>query len=270
MNKIFTDNLGLKLVALLLAVGIVWIKAQEKITRRYIREGVQVTVENRPDNLLLPDPWIPPTALLTIQGPNNVVEFVRPDQCSFRLDLSKIEIPDDGTPVTVNLSDAYFRTNLDPINRQRISVPDETIHPRQVTLHVLPWDVKKTRPPVDKIAAGPNQLVIPLYRVEKRVPVEVPHQGTPPDDLILAGITVDPSEVTVTGKLEAVNKITSVSTTILDLSAITMDIPPIYLSPLQGLGRTYDVWPIKDSVRGATATIKIHKKGKSGDAKTIR
>jgi len=269
MTKIFTDNLGLKLVALLLAVGIVWIKALEKINYRNIREGVQVTVENRPDNLLLPDPWIPPTVLLTVQGPSNIVEFIRPDQSSFRIDLSKVEFPEDGSPVTVTLSDANFRANLDPSDRAKVSVVDESIRPRQIVIRILPWDVQKPRPAVESLASSPNQKMIPLYRVEKRVPVEVPRYERPPEDLLLAGITVDPSQVLVTGKLEAVEQIKSVSTSILDLSSIYAEIPPMYL-PFQGLGRNFDVWSFRENIRGGTVFLKVQKKDKKGDAKTIR
>ncbi len=259
MIKVFTENLGLKLFALLLAVGIIWIKAQEKIQRRTL-SGVQIVVDNLPENIFLPpEPWIPPSVKVTIQGPKNTIEFVRPNQFSFHIDLSKISLPEAGSSVNVFLTKDMFKTNLFEEDRMRISVVDGSIFPSQVALQILPWELGQPRPSLTHVDSSPNQRTIPLLLIEKSVPIVIPKYGNPPEEITLESLNPEPDEILVTGNMEAVQRIQSVSTAMLDLSMISTDTKPVFLQ-LQGLGRIFGVWPVKDNINGATVYFEVHRK----------
>ncbi len=259
MRKSFTENLGLKIFALLLAVGIVWIKAQEKINRRNLSD-IQIVVENAPDNLYLPnEPWILPTVKVTIQGPRNTIEFVRPNQFSFHIDLNKVTLPLDGSSVNVILTKEMFRTNLYVEDQMRISIVEDSIYPSQVTFTILPWNIEEEKPPLTEFKSTENRNVIPLLRAEKQVSVVVPRYGTSPSDVVVNNLSPEPKHIRVTGAMEAIQQIQSVSTTILDLSMISTDTKPVFLH-LQGLGKGFGIWPVQDNIQGATVYYEISKK----------
>ncbi|RJP28442.1 MAG: hypothetical protein C4527_12005 [Candidatus Omnitrophota bacterium] len=258
MSRAFGENIGLKLFALLLAVGIVWIKAQDKINRRNLSD-VQIVVDNVPENFSLPsDPWISPTVNVAIQGPRNTVEFVRSSQFSFHIDLAKITLSGMESPINVLLTHDMFKMNLPEEDRLRISVVEGSIYPSQVTFSILPWNIDQEKPSLTNLEFPSNQKVIPLFRIEKLVPLAVPH-GTLPDDVVLKQLSVDPADILITGSMDAVQRIQSVSTTILDFSSIPADARPVFLH-LQGLGRGFDIQPVPDTIRGATVFYEIQQK----------
>src|SRR5690606_21466192 len=96
-----TSNTSLIIISFLCAVGLMWVKGQERLIRKVIQD-VRITVENYPENMVLPDPWIPPTTTCAISGPRNIVEFLYSDQCSFRIDVSKYNLPEGDTGLPVN------------------------------------------------------------------------------------------------------------------------------------------------------------------------
>ena len=114
-----------------------WVKGQERLIRKVIQD-VRITVENYPENMVLPDPWIPPTTTCAISGPRNIVEFLYSDQCSFRIDVSKYNLPEGDTGLPVNLTNDMFVTRLNTEEQNRISVLDKQISPSQVLLKVIP------------------------------------------------------------------------------------------------------------------------------------
>ena len=253
MRKFFTQNLALKFFALLMAVSLVWIKAQERMTISAL-SGVHVTLDNRPNNLILPNPnWIPLPVNCSIKGPINIVKIVRQESCVFRIDLSKISLKDDSDPVTVDLTRDMFNTNLDADEENRITVMEESIQPRQASIRILPWNVEKERPAHDRLQDDFNQIVIPLLRVEKRVKVIVDSFGEPPAGAQRYQIKMDPESVLLTGPKEAIDRVESVSTSRLDLRWIKMDRP--FSLPLHGIGEGFDLRLVGANIHEVTVVF---------------
>lgn len=245
------SNRSIIILSLLLAISVVWIKGQERIQRRTLN-NVKVTVDNLPANWTLPEPWAPPRVNLTIQGPRTTVELPRTDVSNFRIDLSELTFSESGGPLIVLLRDNMFRTNLDPDDRSRVSVLDETINPRQIKLQVFSWNVDAPAPSAPP--SEPNQIMIPLFKAEKDIPIETPTVGRPPEGYRVEDFYITPSSVRLTGSREALDQISSVSTQVLDLGAIPIDTQPIYL-PLEIPTGTYDIRPSGNELRGVTVTV---------------
>lgn len=250
------SNTGLLFVAFILAVGLVWIKGQEKINPRHL-SGIQVTVENLPDNFLLPDPWIPPTTSLNILGPKNITELVRHDQTSFRIDISEFTIPKEDSPITIPLASEMFRTNLDPTDRTKISVVENSIWPRQAVIHVIPWNISNERPRNIGVESEDNQLNIPLYRLEKNIPIIVPIENL--EEAKSLRVMWDPEEIKLTGRREALDRIEAVTTIPLDLA----ELPPDHIDKSISI-RFDNIWdggvrPVSENVQGVTVTLKVVK-----------
>jgi YbbR domain-containing protein len=228
-----------------------WVKGQERLIRKVIQD-VRITVENYPENMVLPDPWIPPTTTCAISGPRNIVEFLYSDQCSFRIDVSKYNLPEGDTGLPVNLTNDMFVTRLNTEEQNRISVLDKQISPSQVLLKVIPWNIGTERPSTREISQASNQPVIPFFRLQKNIEVVVPTTGELPEGLSLGDIQVDPHEILVTGKRAALDLIESVSTPILMLNTLQND-QTLFLSlgrlPVEG------VQPVSSNIRGVTVTI---------------
>ncbi len=245
------SNRSILILSLLLAVGVVWIKGQERIQRRPMN-NIQVTVDNLPTNWSLPELWAPPRVRLTIQGPRTTVELPRTDVSNFRIDLEELEFPETGDALIVLLSEDMFRTNLEPDDRAKVSVIEDTIKPRQVKLQVFSWNVDA--PPPTPPTPETNQILIPLFKAEKDIPIETPTVGAPLDGYQIEDFFITPSSIRLTGSREALDRIGSVSTQVLDLGAIPVDTQPIYL-PLEIPEGTYDIQPAGSELRGVTVTV---------------
>ncbi len=258
MSRRGSSNSGILFLSFLMAVGIVWIKGQERIDRRVL-SGIPISVEKIPQNLVLPDAWIPPTARVTLQGPRIAIDMMRSPQCGFFFSLAELDFPEDGSPQNVVLTESMFRTSkVDEADRNLISVDENSIHPRQVSLYVLPWDVSGDQPPYNNIPTSADIISLPLYRVQKTITINAPIMGGLSNGLKLQEMIVDPPEIVVTGSREAVERINSVSTAILDISLSTLKTPPQYMA-LPDLKVKYDVWPVDKSIRGVTVTLKLTK-----------
>ncbi len=250
-----TSDFGILVFSFFLAVGLVYIKGQEKIQRRFL-SNVQVTVENLPSNMLLPpEPWLPPTSTVQIQGPRNFVDYVRADQTSFRISYENLPYSIEDFPVTVLLTNEMFKTNLEPDDRSKITAVEESIRPRQVLIEAVVWNLNETIPDVSKFTPEPNQLLIPILRVEKRIPVVVPREGQQPEGYQIKNIEIHPETIMITGRREAVDRIKSVSTTPLALEYLSTDEKPIIL-PLQGF-EEMDVESVDDTIQNVTATVHL-------------
>ncbi|MED2972222.1 CdaR family protein [Fictibacillus sp. B-59209] len=66
-------------------------------------------------------------------------------------------------------------------------------------------------------------VTVPITKPSKTVPLSLNEKGNLPDGLTLAGITVDPKEVTLTGPSSALDKISEVSGLDIDLDKIKED-----------------------------------------------
>ncbi|MFB3786411.1 MAG: CdaR family protein [bacterium] len=255
-----SNDAGVLFLSVLLAVGLVWIKGQERIDRRTLN-GIPISLENMPDNLVLPDTWVTPNTVVTVQGPRNTIDLIRQSQSGFYVDMSKIALSEGETPASVILTGEMFLTNMvDESDRSRISVVEESIVPRQLSFYLIPWDITQPQPSYENLEAGANQLAVPLLRIEKNVQVTIPLQGDPPGVLKLNRVKIEPPEITITGPRQAVDKIKSVSTPLLDLEFISLD-NPLYLMPLPDLEHEFGVRPVEKSIRGVTVTLILTKKG---------
>ncbi len=256
MNR-WGSNSGLLFLAFLMAVGIVWIKGQERLDKRTLR-GIPVSIESLPGNFVLPDPWNPPVVSVTLVGPKNVMEMIRPDQCRFIIPFSWKELSEDKPLQNVILNESMFRTSLvDESDQVRISVEKDSIHPVQASISIIPWEINQKQPGYEK-ADTVDSIVFPLYRIQKRVPIVTPHMGEPPNGLKLKEIIPDPSDILITGSREAVDRIQSITTTVLDLSYSTLQTPPQYMV-LPELEEDFSVWPVAKTIRGVTVTLKLTK-----------
>lgn len=253
-----TSNLGLLIISFLLAVGLVSIKGQEKINRRVI-SGVQVTVENLPANMMLPpDPWLTPTTTLSIQGPRNFIDFVRADKASFRIDYTNVPSPEVDAPVNILLTNEMFRTNLEPQDRAKISVIEQSVRPRQVVLKLIPWNIEQPLPDLSKHSVEGNHLLLPVLRIEKRVPVVVPQEGDLPEGFVVQSLSTEPETIKITGRRDAVDRIQSASTPPLALNYLSTDIqgPKLLTLPLEDIP-VEDVSVVDETIRNVTVTVQL-------------
>jgi len=258
MSRRGSSSSGILFLSFLMAVGIVWIKGQERIDRRVLN-GIPISMEDIPENLVLPDAWIPPAARVTLQGPRIAIDMIRSPQCGFFVSLKEYDFSDDGTPRNVVLSESMFRTSMvDEADRSLITIDENSIHPRQVSLYMIPWNVSKDQSPYHNLPLSDDVISLPLYRVQKSIPINAPIMGGLSNGLKLKEVIVDPPEILVTGSREAVDRIQSVSTAILDISLSTLKTPPQYMA-LPDLKVEYNVWPVKESIRGVTVTLKLTK-----------
>lgn len=251
------SNRAIFVLSLIIAVALVWIKGQERIQRRPLT-NVPVTVENLPANWMLPEPWTPPRVGLILQGPRTSVEMARSDLSSFQIDLSEIAFPEADEPLNLLLRDDMFRTNLEADDRARVNVVEDSVRPRQVRLEFFAWNVEAA-PPQPRPSEG-AQISIPLYRVERVVPIDTPTIGSPPEGFSLNRLMVTPPELRLTGSRDALERIESVSTQTLDLSTVPVGTPPIYL-PLEIPRGTYDIRPAGEEIRGVTVTLEFTDQG---------
>ncbi|MGC9327148.1 MAG: hypothetical protein ACP5I1_05920 [Candidatus Hinthialibacter sp.] len=156
------SNNGLLFLSFLMAVGIVWIKGQERIDARTIG-GIPVSVENLPSNLVLPERWNSPEATVMLQGPRNILEMIRSVQCGFFIPFSEQILPEKDEPRNLILNASMFRTSLDNQDDQvPISVLESSIHPRQASIYLLPWDITQEQPEY-KHLLSPDVITIPIY-----------------------------------------------------------------------------------------------------------
>lgn len=246
------SNRNIAILALLLAIGILWIKGQERIVRRTLT-NLPITYENLPANYRIPDFWTPRTRAV-IQGPRNTIELVRSDLSSFRLDLSNLDEMTTDFSASIILSDDMFRTNLESANRDRIQVLEETIQPRQVVIQVLSRELGTPEPALPK--AEDNELLVPIYRLEKEIPVTVPRQGQPAQGYVIESLQAQPPRIRMTGSYEALTQTERLQTRTLDVSGMMPPTTPIHL-PLESANPAYDIRPVDEAVTGVTVTVNL-------------
>lgn len=245
------SNRSLVLVSLLLAIGIVYIKGQERIEERTLI-NLQVSIDNQAENILLPDTSLLPVVTVTVQGPSNLVGQILPANSLFRIDLEEFPPGTVQDPETIILTGSMLRTNLEAVDRSTIFVDEQSIRPRQVKLIVMPHEMGRPRqlPPESE----DDIPVIPLYRVEKVVPVMVSSTNDPEPPYRVRSILVDPPSIRLTGAPDALASIDSLSTIQWDLAGVRPELNTAFLT-LTGLADRTDVRPVGGRVLGVSATV---------------
>ena len=189
------------------------------------------------------------------------MDFVRTDLSNFRVDVSQTQLLAQEKDNTILLTDKMFKSNLEPEERTKITIQEGSIKPWQVVIHVLPWVIEGDKPAFASPERALNKIDIPLYKMEKKAKIIVPHVGEPIEGFVFSRLDPDPKEIVLTGKKEALERIESVTTSALDLSGLSENPLPIYLS-LNQYFEKIDVKPVDENVRGITVTVSIKKKGK--------
>lgn len=259
MIRWFSSNRGLIVLSFFLAVGLVWMRGQERLDSRSFSH-IKILIENLPKNLTFPKGWNLPTTTVTIYGPRKTLDLIRTDQSNFLLDVSQNPIQDDDEEVPYLLTDSMFKSNLEPAERQRISL-DESIKQRRVILHILPWNIQEDPPVIQPANNTANRIEIPVFRLEKRAKIVVPLQGKPAEGYELSLLDVTPKDILVTGPREVIDRVQSVSTTPLEINGLSESHPGLYLT-LDALFPAKDVRLVDNTVTGVTVSFDFKKKGK--------
>lgn len=181
LQESFTENVGLKLVSLVVALvlfGITRVRTGEPV-QRTLEVSLLARLPSQGNRVLLSE--LPGRLRATVRGPAPVVARLRGD---------------DLGPVQLDLSDG--RALVD-IERASLLLPAGVelvqVEPRRLALE---WDTTVTR----------------------RVAVEVNFEGRPPSGLRAGTVTVSPSMIRVTGPSRAVDALTELRTLPFDLSTI--------------------------------------------------
>jgi YbbR domain-containing protein len=184
LKKSLTENLGAKIIALVVAIFI-WFLASGQKEVIWLKM-VPITLNNVPDSLIITNN-IPPQAEISVTGNKRQLMMMGFQRLAVVIDLAEA-VP----------------------GRQRVS-----ISPRQIQLPTG-FDRRNVR------ILEPMSLDIQLERlITKRVPVVLSTTGSLSDNLILDGsYTLSPSWVSVTGPVSVVEKIDTKATEPLDQGKI--------------------------------------------------
>ncbi len=257
MIRWITAHWGLKLIALLMALGIVFIKAQERIASRVVR-NIQLEFENIPPNFRVPPNWFSPMIQIEVFGPKNIIDSILSSESSFRVDAGSFPFQKVPSEIPVTLTPDMFRTNLDTEAMRQFWIDNDSTTPQRIVLHTRSWNIEQEQPEFSADQADISQYEMPLYRLEKAVPIIVPITGTPPFDVKYQGYSIEPETVLFTGRREALEQLQSVSTTTLDLNNIRGNTFPVF-TPLN-VPANADVMPVNENIREATVIIHASQK----------
>ena len=223
LRRALTENLNLKILALLLAIGLVFVRAREKTIEQGF-SGVRVELSNIPANMVQAFPERTFTATIVLYGPKNVLEYLAPRDLRFNIDLSQHakKLVQDSR-VLIGLGANVFAPNVDQTQRQLLRLDEEEIRPSQVLITVHRYDVTKDPPAIFASEASGDVLEIPLYQLIKTVPVRVPTTGEPQEGYKIS-ISTTPEEVTITGPEAALSRIEEVTTSPVSLTPLTRSV----------------------------------------------
>ena len=207
-----TENVGLKLLAFFLAAGLVYVRAHEKITQQQF-SGILVGLSNIPKNMVLAIPERTYTTDIVLRGPQSILNWLKPKDLRFTLDLSQHAELIQNRVLRVRLGIEHFTPNLEERERQQLNLSEEDIHPSQVLVTVHPYDIAKKEPPaVFESEDSEDVIEIPLYLLMKDVPVRVLTSGDPPEGYRVSTEST-PNIITLTGPKAALDRINDVTTT---------------------------------------------------------
>jgi diadenylate cyclase len=178
-----TRNAYLKAISITIATG-AWlfmvVQARESAERTFI---VPVVYHNLPERWLLDEPD-PLEARVTVAGPLVVLERVKPDDLTLRVDVSRI----------------HRGTQKIPLGKQNISPP----------------------PGLSVQIVEPNAVRVTAYsKAQLELPIKPKFRGRLPDGVKLQSVETIPSKVRVLVTETDRSKITSVSSGAIDLSEVT-------------------------------------------------
>jgi YbbR domain-containing protein len=185
-------NLGLRAIALLLAVGLwFFVNAGQRgalapmrvpISYRALPAGL-VIVNSRPDFVQI-----------EVRGPRTLLSLLNPDRMVLRLDLSG-----------VTLGQAVFK-----IGPEMFNVPRQT----------------------DVTSISPSQIVLDIDRMtERQVPIHVNVQGQPAAGYRVASVRANPSAATVSGPSRFVSHVDNLQTSPVEVNGAKADVAqPVSLS----------------------------------------
>jgi YbbR domain-containing protein len=181
----FHQNLGLRIISLLLAVAL-WV---------FVNAGQHSSVESF--NIPVSYRGLPPGFLITNQhpdfvkiqlsGPQTLLSLVDPSRLTLRLDLGG-----------VGIGQASFKVGIDSFNVPR-GTAVTSISPSQIVLDI------------DKI-------------IVRDLPVHVVTNGTPADGYRIGSIEVTPSRVQVRAPSKEIANLEAVDTEAVDVTGLTTDI----------------------------------------------
>lgn len=206
-----TRHVGLKGIALILALGLYWAAAQSEHAQNTV-DLVQVRVVNPPRNVMLPEDTrrqiMLPFVSFVIRGPRSIVtRAAKPDHWYVEVDLRRPEIADriqDGTtivPVRLDMVKSFLESS----DLDRISIDPDSF--------------------------SPSEIIVRTQLLTRTVPVNLRLEGTPAAGLVVAATATDPVEVTITGSRPTLDRIESVATAICDISGIQRTLEDVI--PLQ-------------------------------------
>lgn len=223
LRRLLTENLGLKLLAFFLAVGLVYVQARGKITQQRFT-GIQVGISNLPENMVYAVPDRTYTTDIVLEGPQNILNWLQPKDLRFTLDLARYpELAQTGQ-MRVQLGNQHFTPNLDDSEARQLTVSQEDISPSQVLITVHPWNIAREEPPpVFESEESEDVVEISLYMLTKDVPVQVLTTGEPPAGYVVSSKKSIPGVVTLTGPKPALEKISKVTTTPINVTSLNRD-----------------------------------------------
>ncbi|HOE13199.1 MAG TPA: CdaR family protein [bacterium] len=231
VRRLLTENIGLKLLALFLAIGLVYIRAREKITSQEF-SNVRIELVNIPSNMVLAYPDRLYNTTIVLQGPVSVLKFLTSKDLRFALDLAGKKELEQNKSLLIALSQEFLVARVKEQDAKQLKLRENNIHPSKVQITVHIRDVsQKNPPPIYASESLPEDTIeIPLYQLVKHVPVRVPTVGQPPEGYEIVTIRPYPSTITITGPEAALSRISEVSTTRIYLSnqiqsGTTADVP---------------------------------------------
>jgi YbbR domain-containing protein len=174
------ENTGLKVLALLIT-GVLWLSVASRPVNEITLTSVPIEIQNLPESPhLIVSEYETLTARVSLRGPRDVLDSLRPHDLTVIADMSNVE---PGVRV--------IQLRLDR-NRLPTSAQEQSIEPRSIRLTV------------ERV-------------VEREVPVKPRLDGEPPPGYEMSWVVV-PSTVVITGAASQVRQIDHVSTETVSLT----------------------------------------------------
>ena len=189
-SSIFTRNLGVKILALILSVALWWIVRQGEVTKVPV-SPVRIVLTNVPVNMNVVNQSTQFVSI-SVRGPGNIVK-----------DISK-----DNFQIEFDMKDVKVGKNMIPINSGVVR-----------TLYLNARDENKID--VFQDALDDEMFVVTMERVEKSVAVEPDIYGEPNSRYSIKEIKVQPEKVVITGPEAKISKINTFKTESVDITNLS-------------------------------------------------
>ncbi|HQL64160.1 MAG TPA: hypothetical protein PLQ35_17940, partial [bacterium] len=133
VRRLLTENIGLKLLALFLAIGLVYIRAREKITSQEF-SNVRIELVNIPSNMVLAYPDRLYNTTIVLQGPVSVLKFLTSKDLRFALDLAGKKELEQNKNVLIVLSQESLVARIKEQDAKQLKLRENNIHPSKVQI----------------------------------------------------------------------------------------------------------------------------------------